>query len=807
MSSLQLDFSTAFRFFARRKAAFAVIVTTVGLALAANTTAFSVLRGFFFASLAVPDAESVVVITSVKSLPGQGLVDFSDAFPNYRILKESTHSFSALAATLPADTNWEQKDGARRLQGQRVTASFFDVMRARTAIGRFFTAKEEGPHAAPVAVISYKLWRSSFAGQPNAVGSSIRLNGVSHTIIAVMSEGFDQPTDAEVWLPFDLPEAMWTSVVGARQINVYARLAPGSTLQGANAELHAFAETATRFDAANKDWGWRARPLREVLLDGSGSAILFVQVGAAVLLLLAICNLTSVLLGWGAEREHETAVRLALGASSGRILRQFLVQSLVLVTVAGAFALALSWLALPALKRLNPNASLASLINHVKLETGTIGFAVAVVVLTGLLVGLLPAWQTRSLSLNASLRSQSRGGGASVRAVRWQQCMIVMQAAISVLILIGALLAGITLFKLTHINLGFETENRVVFRMQFPEPAIDTHGKRVTFVRALLDNLAREPGLVSYGLTTTLPVGDPNWGGNFAPQLATGAYSEDPVVFQFRRVSPGYLGAMGIPLQEGRLINERDRTEGPQVAVVSRTLANNYWRGASAIGRKIRRVSPPNTEYEIVGVVGDVRDAGPAAEVPETVYVPFEQFSHRHVSLILHTHGSVADAVTAARRALHTTNPDVAAFDIETLDNLAAQALALPRLQFYLFGGFAIMALAITALGAYGVMSQVVALRGKEFAIRSALGATRGNVVRLLVWQNAKLATIGTIVGLIVAWLIANSLRASVPTFQEPMLWPFVIVALLVLCITQLAGVLPIQRATSPALHRLLGSA
>src|SRR4051812_9616287 len=770
MSSYRLDVLTALRFFARRKGAFGVVVVTIALALAANTTAFSVLRGFFFANLAVPDPNEVVVVPCVKNLPGQGPIDFSDAYPNYRLLKESIHSFSAIAATLPADLNWEEKDEARRLQGQRVTASFFDVMRIRPALGRAFTAKEEGPHAAPVAVISNKLWRSAFISSADAIGQSIRLNGVPHTIIGVMSEGFEQPTDVEVWLPFDLPEAMWTSVIGARQINTYARLAPGVTVKGANQELGSFGQTAVRFDAANKDWSWRARPLREVLLDGSGGAIVSVQIGAAVLLVLAICNLIAVLLGLGAEREHETALRLALGASAGRILRLFVVQSLILVGTAGAAALILAWFALPALKQLNPNASLASLINHVQLETATIAFAAAVVVVTGIVVGILPALQSRSTSLNISLTSQGRGGGASPKAVRWQEAMIVVQAAISVLILISALLAGMTLFKLTRVNLGFQTSDRVVFRMQLPEPAMDTHEKRVLFVRSLYDNLNREPVLRSFGLTTTLPVGDANWGGTYLPQLSSGAYADDPALFQFRRISAGYLATMGIPLLEGRLFNDRDRIDSPPVAVVSRTVAAKYWPGGSAIGRKLRRLTPPNTAYEIVGVVEDVRDNGPADVIPETLYVPYEQFSHRHCSVVLYGRGSVADTVAAGRRALHATNPNVAAFGVDTLDNLTAQAIALPRLQFILFGGFAIMAIVITALGAYGVMSQIVAVRQKEFAIRSALGASRGKVVQLIAWQNAKLAAGGTVVGVAAAWLLTQSLRATIPIFQAPIL-------------------------------------
>src|ERR1700736_1205957 len=458
MTSLRQDVSSSIRFFQRRKSAFIVVVVTVALALAANTTAFSVVRGFFFANLGVMDAESVVVITTVKNLPGQGPVDFSDAYPNYRLLKENTHSFSAVAATLPIDVNWKQKEDGRRLQGQRVTASFFAVMGVTAHTGRFFAETDEGPHAAPVAVIGYRLWRSAFAASPDVIGQVMQLNGVPHTIVGVMQQGFQQPTDVEVWLPFDLPETMWNTVIAARQVSTYARLGPGISLKTANQELHAFADTALRFDPANKDWSWRARTLRETLLDGSDGVVISIQVGAAVLLLLAICNLMAVLLAWGAEREHETALRRALGASTGRIVRQFVVQTVILASMAGAVALLMAWFVLPALKQLNPNPSLASLLEHVQIETGTIAFATAVILVTGLVTGLLPAWPTRLVLLAVARRSQSRGGGASSKTIRWQQAMIVVQAAIAVLILASAVVAGITLFKLARVGLGFETK-------------------------------------------------------------------------------------------------------------------------------------------------------------------------------------------------------------------------------------------------------------------------------------------------------------------------------------------------------------
>ena len=797
MNSLFFDLQIALRFFARRRAAFTVIVLTMALALGANTAVFSVLKAFLFANLAVPEPERVMVVPTVKELPGRGRVDFSDAYVNYKLLTQTTHSFESLGVSLQTDVNWEQQDDTRRLQGLRATASYFDVMRVHPVIGRLFNAKEEGPRAAPVVLISHLLWRSAFAGAPDVLGRSLRFNGAPHTIVGVLPESFSQPVGTDVWLPFDLPEDMWTRIIGARQLTTYARLAPGVTVTMANLELQGFTPRAIEAQPDNKDWAWRVQPLRENILSGADRTLLFVQAGALVLLVLAISNLASLLLAWAAERQRETAVRLALGASGWRLVQQFLVQSVTLVTIGGGLGVLLAVFSLPALQRLNPSPGLAAFLQHLELDRGTLGFAALLVLGTGLLAGLLPAWQSRAVSFNEALRSESRGASLSRGAMRSQQAMVVVQAAISVLILVGAGLAGLSFYKLGRVQLGFATGHRVVMQVQFPEPAYATHEKRAQLVRTLEQNLAREPALTHAAFGSTIPVGDGQWGGAFLPQLANGEYPKDPIVFHFRRTSPGYLAALGVPLIAGRMLDERDRGDSPPVVVVSQALAEHFWPGQDALGRKMRRASQPADAppVEIVGVVGNVFDAGAGAPIGETVYLPFNQLSIRRGWIVLHGRGSTEDTLAAGRRALRATDPAIAAYNISTLDTLAWQANALPRLQVTLLGVFGVIAIGITALGSYGVMSQLVANRQKELAIRAALGATRGGVLRLVLWQNARLASVGTAFGLIAAWFGAHVLQAQLTGFDASPLWPYFAVAAGVLMLTQLASFLPAHRA------------
>ncbi len=809
MNSLLLDLQTALRFFARRRAAFAVIVLTMALALGANTAVFSVLKAFLLSNLAIPDVERVMVVPSTKELPGRGRVDFSDAYPNFKLLRQNTHAFEALSTTLQTDVNWEQQDDTRRLQGLRATASFFDVMRVRPVIGRLFTAQEEGPRAAPVALISHSLWRTAFGGSPDVLGRTLRLNGAPHTIIGVLPEKFSQPVGTDMWLPFDLPEEMWVKLIGARQLTTYARLAPGVTVTAANLDLQAFTPIAIQAQPDNKDWSWRAQPLRENILSGADRTLIVVQAGAVVLLVLAISNLASLLMAWAAERQRETAVRLALGASGWRLMRQFLVQSVTLVTIGGGLGLLLAAFSLPALQRLNPNPGLAVFLDHLTLDRGTLGFAALLVLGTGLLAGLLPAWQSRAVSFTAALRSESRGASLSRGALRWQQAMVVLQASVSVLILVGAGLAGLGFSKLGRVPLGFTSNHRVVMQIQLPEPAYATHEKRAQFVRTLEQNLAREPMLTHAAFTSTIPVGDGQWGGAFYPQLPGGEYPNDPIVFHFRRASPGYLSAIGVPLIAGRSLDDRDRTESPTVALISQALAERYWPGQNALGRKMRRASAPagSPPVEIVGVVGNIYDAGAGSPSGETVYLPWGQLSMRRGWIVLHSHGSIADALAAGQRALRATDPAIAAYNLNTLETLAWQANALPRLQVALLGVFAVIAIGITALGSYGVMSQLVANRQKEMAIRAALGATRGGVLRLVLWQNARLAAVGTAFGLIAAWFGAHLLQAQLTGFDASPLWPYGAVASGVLGLTQLASFLPALRAAKLDVQTVLSSA
>jgi predicted permease len=796
MNSLLLDVRAALRSFARRRSVFAVMVVAMALAIGANTTVFSVLRAFFAGSMGFPGDERVVSVFTLKDLPGRGEVRFSDAYPNFRLMRESGFSsLQAIAAVHPTNLNWELPEETRRIQGASVTASFFEVLQLRPVLGRLFRPDEEGPNAVPVALVSHRFWQSALGGAPDVIGRSLRLNNQAIEIIGVLPPGFSQPTGADIWRPFDLPENLWTAITIGRRLQFLGRLAAGADLTSLNTELRAFGQRALEASPENKDWRWRAAPMRELLLDNAPAVGLFVQLGAGVLLVLALSNLIALLLAWAAERERETAVRLALGASTSRLIRQFLVQSGLLALIGGTAGIALAAAALPVVQQLVPGDQLSVFLANARLDVAALGFSGAMIAGTALIAGLIPAWHVRRTNLEAALRSETRGASAGGSSLRWQRAMVVVQTAVATLILIAATLAGLGFHRLSQVPLGYLTEHRVAFRVQLPDATFSTHEKRARLVREFERALATRPEFSAFAIASPLPVGEGQWGGSFHLELPEGGFTPDPLVTTIRRVSPSYLGTMGIPLLEGRDFAATDRTDTPHVAIISKTMAERYWPGQSPLGKRLKRASPADAPIiEIVGVAADVRDGGPDREPGETVYTLLEQFSSQFFSTVLVARGSPEQALAAGRGALRSLSPEIAAYAPAALADLAANANALPRLQMILLGTFASIAAVLAGLGCYGVMSQLATIRRREMAVRLALGASPASVRGLFLQANARLSLAGSVLGAGAAWAVARWAEGRLPGFDPRLGWVYFAILGAMLLLTQAAGYLPARR-------------
>ena len=738
------------RFLRRRHGSLAAVVLILALALGAHTLAFSVLEAFLFHSFGVPEPQRLFVVAPVRELPGRGEVVFADAWPNYLLLRESEGPFEEVAATVQRTMSWHRDGETRAVQASRVTASFFRTMRVTPRLGRGFEGSEEGPSPAPVAVLSHELWRSGWDGDPGAIGASILLDGETHTIVGVMPEGFAHPLPTDVWLPFDIPEAQRSRITGARMLSFYGRLRGGVAARSAEAEMAAFTRRAVASSPDNEGYRYALRSVVQVLLPKAEPAVVLVQLGAAVLLLLAVANVSTVLVTWGFDRRQEMAVRLSLGASERRVVGLLVLQNVAVVALGSLAAVAVTGIGLGLIEKLELGSSLELFLGDLRVTGRGLGASAAAAALAAFLGGLLPALMSPRRDLQATLRGDDRGASLSPGALRWQKGMVLGQIMLAVVLASAAAPVAMSLHRLGRVDPGFVPGDAVVARVQLPQVTYGDHGSRVRMAERLLEAAAEEGELASFAFSSTLPVGDVPWGGRFFPDEPGDAASDEPLLFHVRRISPNYPAVMGIPLVRGRPLEPGDDAAQPKVALVSGALAERLWPGEDAVDRVLFRVvgGEAPERIRIVGVVGDVIDAGAAAPPGETVYLPWAQVSLDRLTLVFEPRGDETAALEAVRRALTRTDPSIAAGRVESLASLLRQANALPRLQALLLAAFAGVATAIVALGSYGVMSQLVAVRRNEMAVRLALGASTRSLAASVLRQAAAIAVPGVLVGL-----------------------------------------------------------
>jgi putative ABC transport system permease protein len=751
-------------FLMRRRAALSAAVLTLGLALGANTVVFSVLRGFLQSSFGAPAADRLFVVAPTRDMPGRGSVIFAEAFPNYLLLRETTRSYEALAVTVQSIASWSDGTSVRALQASRVSASFFATMRVQPTLGRAFTEVEEGPSPAAVVVIGYDVWREHFAASPAVLGSVMSLDGVPHTVIGVMPPGFALPLPTEIWLPFDIPEQQRRNILGARTLGVYGRLAEGVSREEAVRELVEIDRRALEASADNTGFRYDLRTVLQLMLPKADRTVLLVQIGAAVLVLLAVLNLSTVLVAWGFERRREMSVRIALGAEKRGVVRLLVIQNLLVACLGAALGLTLAALSLPWLRSMDVGRALGFFMRDLKLDVRVLAVSAVTAIAAALLAGLVPAWLAARGDVGDSLRSGGRLSSLSPAAVKWQKGMVLAQVTLTVVLGCAAAFVGLSLRNLSAVDPGFRTGGKVVARVQMPGADYAAHDARAAFADRLLAALGRERALAAFGFTSTLPVGDVPFGARFFTDPAQAA-TEEPMLLHIRRVSPGYHEVAGIPLLSGRAFQPSDDAGGPKVAILSHAIAERLWPGEDAVGKPIFRVvsgNPQPERLEVVGVAGDVIDAGAASPPGETVYVPYAQISNARLSIVVDPREDVPAAVAAVRRALHEADPELAVDDVATLESLLRPSNALPRLQTILLVGFGLIATWIVALGCYGVMSQLVATRRAEMAVRLVFGATPKRLGGSVLAQAAAIALPGIALGALLVKLLGRALEPFV---------------------------------------------
>lgn len=795
MQSLLQDIRYALRVTARRPAVSVVIILTLALGIGANTAIFSLVNTVLLGGQPYPDADRLVMVREQQLQRAPGGRPNRPA--NFFEWKAGAASFEDAAWSRDSIQNLTGDGEPEMVIGYRFSPNMFGLLGLPPLIGRTFTADDDRPGAPNVVVLGHPLWQRRYGGDPGILGRTVLLDGVSHEVIGVMPPQFTHPRRAELWTPVRV-----TPELAANRENtvlrIVARLKPGVSIEQAQRELDGlYAGMASRHQenagitplvepfATTGD----ARPLLLVLLAGVG-----------FVLLIACANVANLLLADAAARRRELALRAALGASRGRVMRQMLTESVMLSLAGGSLGLAVTWWTKDALLTLFPeniaNLNLP-LIERIDVDGWVFAFGLGVSLITGLVFGLLPAWKVSRVSLQSSLKDGDRGGSSSRRT---HTALVVAEVALSIVLLAGALLMVQSFVKMQRQHLGFEPAPVLSARLMLPAYRYPDPAARRAFTREVLSRMQQIPGVERVGVTNYLPLSGWSASLEFAIEGRPAPEPGNEPNAGFLVASEDFFQAMGVRVLAGRTFTAADNADAPPVIAINETMARRYWPGENPVGRRILIDGSGGPErFEVVGVVADVRTEGLEQPAIPEMYMPIWQESAATLGFALRAApgidpGSLASQVRAAVWAVDAEQPVTY---VLTMAGLAEESMTFRRAGMRLAAAFGLLALALSAIGIYGVLSYSVSRRAREIGVRMALGATRLHVAGGIVREAMTMTAIGCVIGVAAALalmqLIASVLYDTTPA--DPL--TYVAVAGTLIGVALLAAWVPVRRATA----------
>jgi predicted permease len=794
MENLWQDLRLGARGLLRSPLGSSLALLVLALGIGANTAIFSVVSGVLLEPLPFPHPERLILV--IDSSPRRGFPRFAASPPNFSDWRRQNRNFASLGAF--NSDHFNLAGGARpvAVAGAAVSGDFFRTLGVAPTRGRLLLPEDDRPGAEPVAVLSHDLWRSRFGSDPGVVGRRIVLEGRFRTVVGIAPPGCNFPRQSAVWLPLALDYSK--EARGGHYLKVLGRLRPGITLQQAQADLSAIAGRLERlYPATNTDWGVLLEPLHETLVADVKPALILLERAVWVVLLIACANVANLLLARMSARGREIAVRAALGARRARLVRQVVAETVVLFLGGGALGLLLAGPGVRALLALDPGV--VPRAEAVGVDGRVLLYAVAVSLLGGLLVGLVPALSATGPGIQAALREggPAVAGGGRVRLLRNGLVAGEVALALALLIVAGLLLRSFA--RLQSVRPGFEPRGVMTAVVSLPEGKYPDDARQAAFFERLLERVRSLPGIEQAATVFPLPLSGGGYNLSFEvagrpkPAPATGPSAD------LAAVSPDYFHAMGIPLLAGRGFSAWDRMGGQEVVIVSRVLARQIWPGESPLGKRITfgDGSDPKAKWlTVVGVVGDVRAAALGKEPRSQAYRPQLQLPFSEMALVLRTTWPPARLVEPVRQVVLSLDRDLPLDRVQTLEAVVAGSLSANRVKTVLLGLFGALALLLAAAGIYGLVSYTVARRTHEIGIRVALGAGRGDVMAMVIREGMALVGAGLAVGLAGAWaggrLIAGQLYEV--SAVDPLVYGGVPLALAAVAL--LANWLPARRAT-----------
>jgi predicted permease len=801
METLLHDLRYAIRMLGKRRGFTAVAIITLALGIGANTATFNVVNAVLLRPLPFKEPDRLVSIN--HSYPKLGVTGFVSA-PGFIDYRGQGDLFENSAVSTGWNINLTGQGEPERVQGRLVSAGFFPTLGFVAALGRVFLEEEDLPGKNHVVVLSHGLWQRRFGSDPAILDRQLTLNGENYTVIGVMPADFEFNSGDELWTPLGFtPELLAPNQRSNEYLWMIARLKPGGTLAQAQAGMDAVAnqirEQYPNIYPPESQWGLALKPLQEDFIGDIRPLLTMLIFAVGFVLLIACANVANLLLARAAARRKEIATRTALGASRVRILRQLLTESVLLALLGGALGLALSAWGVKLLVAMNERIPRSK---EIGIDFRVLGFTVGISLLTGIIFGLVPALHISKAGITETLKGAGRSSPITFGRKGSRSILVVAEVAIALVPLIGAGLMVKSFARVLEVNPGFRRENVLTLRLSLPVSSYRELPKVRAFYQQAIQQIESIPGVISAGGVTGLPM------------VASGL--RGPFIIEGRPINPGevspnsdrrvttsnYLKTMEIPLIRGRYFTDQDNAESPGVVIIDDAFARRYWPDEDPIGKRISFEGGPNNPRwrEIVGVVGHVKNYGLDVESKQVLYYPHLQSSAREMGLAVRTEGDPKGMVAAVRNAIQSVDAQQPIFRLSTMDQLVADSTTQRRFTTLLLAVFAVVALLLTAVGLYGVMSYSITQRTQEIGVRMALGAQRGSVLRMVIGHGMTLALVGIVLGLALSLVLGLFLRRYMKDllFDVSPIDPtmFVIISVVIGGAAMLASYIPARRAT-----------
>jgi putative ABC transport system permease protein len=797
MSTLWQDLRYGARMLWKRPAFALVAITALALGIGANTAIFSIINAVLLRQLPYADPERLVMLWETDTKRGGTQTGFS--YTRFTYLHDQQQVFDALAAYTTRSFNIIGQDGPVRVQGAHVSDDFFRVTGIAPALGRAFAPEENQPGAAPVVILGHDLWRNRFGGNPNLVNQSITADGQSFTVVGVMPAGFklfDETVD--LWVP----RVNETNVLTPQQIQrgatymaVVGRLKPGVKLEQARAAVGVTSQQYQQAYPGNSDVtnGIGLGALRDYLVGDIRPTLLLLSGAVAFVLLIACANVANLLLARVTGRHKEIALRVTLGATFWRLMRQTLTESILLSVIGGALGLLLAFWGLRLLIGISPDVIPRA--EGVSLDGWVLAFTLLVSALTGVLFGVAPALLMARTNPNESLKESGRGDSGGVRRHRLRNALVILEVALSLVLLVGAGLLIRSFMRLRHVDTGLDPRGVLTMQVALPTSRYANPAQQAAFYDQVLERVKSLPGVSAAGATTRLHLDEPGGSVLFFREGQPDLGPQNPQA-RLRVVTPQYFQALGIPLVQGRMFNERDTAAGQRVMLINESMARRYFPNENPLGKRITYTLDHLT-CEVVGVVRDAKTSVDEAQAREELYVPYTQRSAPNMTLVVR--GATADPSSLSRevrREMQAVDGEQPVANVRTMEQVIDASVAQPRFTATLLMIFAAIALVLASIGIYGVMSYSVTERTKEFGILMAVGAQQRDVLKMVLGQGLKVAVVGVAVGLLAAILLTRVLVNQLYGMSATDPLTFAGVSLLLLTVALVACYVPALRAT-----------